>query len=149
MKKTTSNVTGLVTTATVNTKATEIENKMPDITNLAAKVALNTKASEVKGKTPDITNFPTIADLNTKATQIKNKIPDTSGFITTPEFNRIAKINFDGRMKEAEKNLATRIQSTNAIDIAIKNKEIKKLQTFDSGYISGKSHFQTIEFKII
>ena len=37
----------------------------------------------------------------------------------------------------------------NAIDLAIKNKEIKKLQTFDSGSTSGKGHFQTMECKII
>ena len=149
MKKNIPDVTGLVTTATLNAKATEIENKIPDITNLATKAALKTKATVIEGKTPDITNLPTKADLNTKATQTENKIPDASGFITTPEFNRIGTINFDAKMKEAEKSLATKVQSMNAIDIAIKNKEIKGLQTFDSGYISGKSHFPKIKFKII
>ena len=32
----------------LNTKATEIENKIPDIANLATKPALNTKVAEVE-----------------------------------------------------------------------------------------------------
>ena len=36
-------ITGLVTTATLNTKATKIVNKRPDITNLATNATLNTK----------------------------------------------------------------------------------------------------------
>ena len=36
----------------LNTKAIEIEKKIPDITNLAPKAALNTKATEVEVKIP-------------------------------------------------------------------------------------------------
>ena len=40
----------------LNTEATEIENKIPDITNLTVKVALNTKAEEVESnKIPENT----------------------------------------------------------------------------------------------
>ena len=42
------------------------------------------------------------ADLNTKFKEIEDKISETTGFITAPEFNRLAKIFFDERMKEAE-----------------------------------------------
>ena len=38
--------TDLMATATLNTKATAIEKKIPHITYLAAKVALNTKAKQ-------------------------------------------------------------------------------------------------------
>ena len=37
-------VTGLVNTAVIDTKATEIENKISDITNQAAKASLNAKS---------------------------------------------------------------------------------------------------------
>ena len=51
-----------------NTKATKIENKIPDITNLAAKAYLDTKAAEVEGKIADIAILGTKAPLNTKPT---------------------------------------------------------------------------------
>ena len=38
-----------------------------------------------------------------KATEIENKTTKTSGFVTAPEFNRLTKISFDARMKEAVK----------------------------------------------
>ena len=41
---------GLVTNITFSTKATDIENKIPDVTNLAIKAALNTKATEIQRK---------------------------------------------------------------------------------------------------
>ena len=52
-------VTGLVTTAALNTKATatEIENKILDITNLATKTFLITKLTQVESKIPEITNL--------------------------------------------------------------------------------------------
>ena len=65
--------------------------------------------------------------LNTKAADIENKIHDSTGFITTPEFDRLSKIRFDARMKEAAKDLAIYSQVNNALDIAGKNGEkIKK-----------------------
>lgn len=62
----------LVTIAALNTKAKDIENKIPHITNLTTKVA-----------------------LNMEVTVIENKIPDNTSFITTVEFNRLTKITFD------------------------------------------------------
>ena len=37
----------------LNTKATEIENKISNITNLAIKAVLNTKSGEVESEIPD------------------------------------------------------------------------------------------------
>ena len=68
--------------------------------------------------------------MNKKATTIETKIPDTTGFITTPEFNRLAKINFDARTKQAAKSLASKIQADNALGLADKNREKNKLKTF-------------------
>ena len=67
--------------------------------------------------------------MNKKATTIETKIPDTTGFITTPEFNRLAKINFDARTKQAAKSLASKIQA-DALGLADKNREKNKLKTF-------------------
>ena len=61
---------------------------------------MNTKAKKIKSKTLDITNLATEAALNTKPTEIQNKIFDNTGIIITPEFNRLTKTNFDGRMKQ-------------------------------------------------
>ena len=47
----------LVTTAVLNTKATDIENKMLDITCLATFVDLNTKFTEIRKKIPNATIF--------------------------------------------------------------------------------------------
>ena len=99
----------------------------------------NTKATEVEGKIPGITNQVAKAALNEKATEINSKIPDSTGFITTPEFNRLAKISFDARTKEVAKNLASKVQVDNTLDRADKN---VNLRHFDINYFSGKSNFE-------
>ena len=58
--------------------------------------------------------------LNTKATELQNIIPDNSHFVNTEEFNRSTKISFDARMKEAEKNLASKTEVNNALDLGDK-----------------------------
>ena len=70
------NVTGLVATTMLNTKAKGIENKIPD-----TKAALNTKTAKVECKIHDITNLTSKAALNTKATEIDNKILDATSFL--------------------------------------------------------------------
>ena len=84
---------GLVATATFDTKAKEMKKKQPDITNQATKAGLNTKAAEVESKIPDITNLTTRPALNANATQIENKINHATDFIAIPEFNRLTKIS--------------------------------------------------------
>ena len=59
-----------MTTAVLNTKAAEIENKIPNDTNLTTNAALNTKATEVESKIADITNVANEA-VNIKATDRK------------------------------------------------------------------------------
>ena len=92
-------ITGLMTTATLNAKPTEIENKIPDITNLAIK-----------------------ATLNTKAINIENKMSSTTSFITFLEFSRLKKLSFHAKMKESAKNLAIKGQGGAVIDKTDKNR---------------------------
>ena len=92
----------------------------------------------------DITNLATKAALNTKATEIGNKILYSTSFITRPEFNRLTKINFNARMKQEAKSLASTGQVDTALDIADKSREkLKKLQTFDGllSYLISQPNF--------
>ena len=55
---------------------TEIECKTPNITNLTNQAVLNTKATEIQNKIPDITGFiitPEFNRLTKKYVLIKNK----------------------------------------------------------------------------
>ena len=62
--------------------------------------------------------------------------------INKKEINRLTKISFDKRMKEAAKTLSSKTGASNALDLEDKNKKnIEKLQTFDSSYFLGKSYF--------
>ena len=59
----------------MNTKITEIENKLPNVTDLVNTVAHNTKVTDIENKI-DISNLAAKAALNTKAAETQNKIPD-------------------------------------------------------------------------
>ena len=82
-----------------------------------------------------------------KTAEIRNKIPDTSHFINMQKFNWLIKISFDTRMKEAEKNLVSKTEVNNAVNLGEKNwkKTPEKRQTFSLGYFLGKSHFESDE----
>ena len=56
------------TNAVLNTKATDVGNKIPDITNLATKTALNLKSKGTENKIANI-NLVTKAAHNTKASE--------------------------------------------------------------------------------
>ena len=107
----------------LNTRATDIENIIPDITNLATNAALITKAAKVESNIPEITNLPNKAALNTKAAEIKSKMLVTAGFTTMPEFYRLTKINFGERIKKAGKSFASKSQVDNTLDITDKNRK--------------------------
>ena len=94
-------VNGLMTTTVLNTKVKDNEKKYLILKFLATKATLIIKAAAVESKITDITNLATKAALNTKAKEIENKILDTTNVITTPEFNRLTKISFDSKMREA------------------------------------------------
>ena len=52
---------------------------------------------------------------------MKIKWPNTSHFINTQELSRLSKISFDTRMKEAQKNLISQNDVSNALDLGDAN----------------------------
>ena len=148
----------LVKKTDYNTKITEIEGKIPDVNNLATKTALTT----VGNKIPDVTNLATktalttfenkIADVSkfatkTALTNVTNTVPDISTLIKKSDYDtKIAEIEnkyvsntgFGSKLPQA--NVITK-RNFNAKIIELEN-NIKKLQTLDSSYFRGKSHFE-------
>ena len=59
LKTKTPHIYGLVATATLNTKATEIENKIPDVPDPATKNAFDTKAKEIEKKNLNLSHYDT------------------------------------------------------------------------------------------
>ena len=128
-------VTNLATKASLVT----VENKIPDVSGLAAKTALIT----VENKIPDISNFAT----KTALTNLSNTVPDINTLIKKSDYDtKIAEIEskyvsntgFDSKLAQA--NVITR-RNFDVKVIELEN-NIKKLQTFDSGYFRGKSYFE-------
>ena len=67
---------------------------------------LNTKISEVEDKIPNTSGLVTSTDLNTKICEVENKVPNHDKYITTLEFNKLTAENFTARLKQA--NLVTK-----------------------------------------
>ena len=80
-------------------------------------------ASEIEVKIPDTNNLITKAALNSKATETEYEIPNTARLFSALEFNRLAKIGLDSKIKEAKKNLVGKSKVDTAFDIADENKE--------------------------
>ena len=144
------NTSGLVKKTNYNTKITELENKIPDISNLATKTALTT----VENKIPDVSSLVKKTDYNTKVTEIENKLNNHNHdkYITTPEFNTLAADVFNARLAQANlipktdfdanlSNLNRNVTANTSKHFLLEN-ELKKLNTFDSGYFIGKTHFE-------
>ena len=85
---------------------------------------------------------------------MKNKVNDHDHdkYIIPPEFNNLAARDFTARLAQANlvtktdfddklNSLNQKIYSNKTIHILVEN-ELKKLQTFVSVYLRGKSHFQ-------
>ena len=60
---------------------------------------LNTKCSEVENKIPDTSILVTTTVLNTKISKVENKIHRNSKYITTQEFNKLMEEIFEARLK--------------------------------------------------
>ena len=63
--------------------------------------ALNTKISEVENKLRDTSSLVTTNVSNTKIGEVENKIPHHAKYITTEEFNKLTAENFAPRLKQA------------------------------------------------
>ena len=62
-----------MTTTVLNTKTSEVENKIPNTSGLATATVLTTKIREAKNKTPDYSKYITTRDLVNK-TNFDNKL---------------------------------------------------------------------------
>ena len=67
---------------------------------------LNTKTCDVDNKILDNTSLVTASVLNTKINEVQNKVPDHPKYITTQEFNNLTAENLAARLKQA--NLVTK-----------------------------------------
>ena len=63
---------------------------------------MNTKISEVENKIPNTSSLVTATVFNTKISEVEDKIPDNSKYITTQEFNKLTAENFAARLKQAD-----------------------------------------------
>ena len=92
--------------------------------------------------------------MTQKITEIENKLTDHNHdeYITTPEFNKLTAENFPARLAQANlitktdfnaklSSLNRKIVSNKMRHLVIEN-ELKTLETFDSIYFRGKSHFE-------
>ena len=127
---------GLVKKTDYNTKITDIESKIPDITNLVTKTTL----TSVENKIPDISNLA----RKTALTNLSNTVPDINTLILKSDSDRkiretenkfVSKTGFDSKLAQA--NVFTKRN----VDAKIIENNIKKLQSFDSGYFVGKNYF--------
>ena len=67
---------------------------------LVITTVLNTKVSEVENKMPNTSSLVTTTVLNTKINEVENKIPDHAKYITTQEFNKLVTEHFAAKLKQ-------------------------------------------------
>ena len=63
---------------------------------------MNTKISEVENKIPDTSNSVTSTVLNTNIREVEDKIPNHDKYITTPEFNKLTAESFTAWLEQAD-----------------------------------------------
>ena len=132
------------------------ENKIHDTSELVKKTDYNTKIAELENKIPSFSGLVTTSAL----TAVENKLPDVSilvkktdydtniakildhnheKYINTPEFNKHTAQHFAARLNQKLKGLNPKINSNTKKHLVLL-KELKKLKTFDSTSLIGKSH---------
>ena len=67
---------------------------------------LNTKISEVENKILNICSLVTMTVLNTRISEVENKIPNHDKYISTLEFNKLTAKHFTAKLKQG--NLVTK-----------------------------------------
>ena len=117
---------GLVTKTQFDSDKQSLEKEIEDVDNtsgLVKKTDYSTKITEIPNDIPSIKGL--VIELNTNYTEIEYKLRNTTGFFITREFNRLAKLIFDARMKEVMKSLASKSQVDAALDTAHNRKNKK------------------------
>ena len=72
-----------------------------DTSGLMTTTVLNTKVSEVDNKIPDTCSLVTTNVLKTKISEVGNKTTDNSKYITTQEFDKLTVEHFAARLRQA------------------------------------------------
>ena len=62
-------------------------------------IVLNTKISEVENKVPNTSGLVTTTFVNVKIREIENQIPNHDKYITIPEFNTLIGHSFTARLQ--------------------------------------------------
>ena len=97
---------------------------------------LNTKISEVENKIPDTSSLVTANVVNTKISEVENKIPRHAKYITTQEFNKLTAENFALKLKQA--NLVSKTDLNNKLisfDRKISSNKTKYLEVQKNGIV--------------
>ena len=63
---------------------------------------LNTKNSEVENKIPDTSSLVTTTSPNKKIAEVENEIPNHNSYITTQEFHKVTTENSKERLKRSD-----------------------------------------------
>ena len=127
-------VSGLVTTAVLNTKIDEVEDKSSDVSDLVKKTVYDAKISEIKG------NYFTAADYNKFTSNIIDEKTEQKKLVNESIISNIVKIfKFNKKLEW----LATKSE------LKVEQDKIVKQQTQDSSYFLGKYFFSDVCFQSI
>ena len=85
-----------------------IKKYLIQILDLVATTVLNTKVSEVENKIPNTSNLVPTTVLNTKISEVENKISNNSKYITTQEFNKVMVENFDNKLTSFNRQITSK-----------------------------------------
>ena len=90
---------------------------------------LNTKISEIENKIPNTSSLVATTILNTKISKAENKIPNHDKYITTPKFNKLTAENVTVRLNQAnvvtKTDFDNKLTSFNRIIISSKKKYLE------------------------
>ena len=78
-----------------------------DTNGVVTTTVLNTKISELQNKIPNTSGLVTTIILNTKINDIENKVHNHDKYITTPKFNKLTVESFTARLKQT--NLVSKL----------------------------------------
>ena len=110
---------------------TAVENKIPSVSNLVKKTDYKTKITEIEQKLIDHNHdkYITTSEFNTLVADVFN--------VRLAGANLVTKANFDNTVSSLNEKIAVDKTKNESIE-----NELKKLKTFDSSYLIGKTHFE-------
>ena len=125
--------------------------KIVNTSGLVTATVLNTKISEVENKIPGTSGFVTTTVLNMKIGEVENNIPDHAHYIATQEFNKLTAENVAARLKWA--NLVSKTDfenklinfnrkvTSNKTKYLKVQKKLNSLRTIDYNFVLGRIYF--------